>query len=497
MDLTNYVTKKSRTISARFKGIISFLIILLMIVPSISVSAEKSMEYKNSESPWKVYPFRPPGTQICFPNDEGAHDIHQFPIEWWYANFQLIGQTTGQEYGSFVAFYHVQSTVIENQEVRIFSISDISAEKTYTNAQIGTLTASNDHLDLSFKHISDYNENNNLNAYAIANENFMSTNQETNMNIDSMETTMEPLNWDTTESTTQTQNIQKANTISNITGEADMSNNDFLQDDRWFTKTNDQGLIPFQYTLIASGNSQQDRRPMGLAVDMDCIKQPLLVGADGVINFESYDFSYYYSLTRLAVTGVIKVHGITEEVTGYSWIDHQWGNFINQNPPPYGLTMTYEWLSMQFNDNKEIMVGDAWNRKTGEKLDQSYTGGLNLVNSDGSLELLEDYTITQLAFWNDTQDNRFFSAAWHITETSKAIDLTITPVYFNQVIRIKENCKLFQQFIEELLPSACFWEGVCSVSGFINGISVNGKAYIELTHSYESVDKIDLPLFKR
>jgi predicted secreted hydrolase len=317
------------------------------------------------------------------------------------------------------------------------------------------------------------------------------------MNIDSMETTMEPLNWDTTESTTQTQNIQKANTISNITGEADMSNNDFLQDDRWFTKTNDQGLIPFQYTLIASGNSQQDRRPMGLAVDMDCIKQPLLVGADGVINFESYDFSYYYSLTRLAVTGVIKVHGITEEVTGYSWIDHQWGNFINQNPPPYGLTMTYEWLSMQFNDNKEIMVGDAWNRKTGEKLDQSYTGGLNLVNSDGSLELLEDYTITQLAFWNDTQDNRFFSAAWHITETSKAIDLTITPVYFNQVIRIKENCKLFQQFIEELLPSACFWEGVCSVSGFINGISVNGKAYIELTHSYESVDKIDLPLFKR
>jgi predicted secreted hydrolase len=186
------------------------------------------------------------------------------------------------------------------------------------------------------------------------------------------------------------------------------------------------------------------------------------------------------------------LHGIVEEVNGYAWIDHQWGNFFDKNQPPYGLALTYEWFSLQLDDNREIMVADTWDRVTGEKNDQSFTGGMNMLNSDGTSELLEDYTITPQASWNDTIDNRFYSSKWHITEESKSIDLIVTPVFLDQVMRVKESYPLLQQLLEELFPGACFWEGICTVSGTINGLSVSGKAYVELTHCCDNGDNTDL-----
>jgi len=264
-----------------------------------------------------------------------------------------------------------------------------------------------------------------------------------------------------------------------------------VQNDHWYTKTNGLDLLPFQYTLIIGGDSQQDHQPMQLSVDMDCQKPPLIVGGNGLMNLGNYGFSFYYCLTKLAVIGSITVHGITEEVIGYAWIDHQWGNFGNQHPPPYGLPLTYEWFSIKLNDNREIMVGDIWDRETGEKINLDFSNGLNLLNNNGSLELLEDYTITPLSFWNDSRDCRVFADKWHIIESSKLINLIITPTFLDQVMRFKENYPLLQQFIQERFPGGCLWEGVCTVSGTINNIPVNGKAYVELTHSYDYVDNTD------
>jgi predicted secreted hydrolase len=296
------------------------------------------------------------------------------------------------------------------------------------------------------------------------------------------------MNQNTPITTTQSDTIQKTIAIVSNNGNDRYNTEELLQYDHWCTKINGQDLLPFQYTLVVGGDSQQDSKPMKLAVDMDCLKQPLIVGGDGFLDLGRYGFSFYYSLTKLAVTGSIIVHGIAEEVTGYAWIDHQWGNFFDKNQPPYGLALTYEWFSIQLDDNREIMVADTWDRVTGEKNDQSFTGGMNMLNSDGSSELLEDYTITPQASWNDTIDHRFYSSKWHITETSKSIDLIVTPVFLDQVMRVKENYPLLQRLLEELFPGACFWEGICTASGTINGFSISGKAYVELTHYYDDGD---------
>lgn len=467
---------------------VAILLVIVMVVPSFQVQAEVTQDDDQQENYWKHYPYQPPGTEIIFPTDEGTHNTADAPIEWWYANFHLTGRTTGHEYGSFVAFYKIKTPVVEQKEVRIFSISDLASETTYNNVQIGTLTASSDHLDLSFEYITNYDieekqTNSEDETEALGPEYQEQTNAH---NID---ITMQSTNENVKANTTCLDMIQGMDLIENYELDNQDHTHELIQSDQWFTKSNDIGLLPFQYTLKVNGNAQQDSRLMELAVDMDCVKKPLIVGGDGIIDYGYDDFSYYYSLTKLTTTGSISVHGISEEVIGYGWIDHQWGNFVNQNPPPWGLTMTYEWFSINLDNSHEIVVADMWDRETGEKMVQSFTDGLNIINNDGSSQLLIDYSITPLSFWNDTNDEHMYSSKWHLTESTESIDLIITPIFHKQMMRFKENYPLVQQILEKLFPGACFWEGVCSVTGTINNIPVNGNSYVELTHYYENPEK--------
>jgi predicted secreted hydrolase len=335
---------------------------------------------------WEEYPYRPPGTSIEFPSDEGKHNpVTTFPIEWWYANFHLIGESTGTEYGAFVAFFKVPP-------MRLFSIVDLGQEMNYTNSKlVGVLTADQYKLDLYF--------------------------------VDEL-------------------------------GDPDY----------WRDKTFCEGFNPpFHYRLDVDGEAKEDGKTMKLDVFMLSSKAPMMVGGDGLVEIGD-GWSYYYSHTKVEVTGKITVHGRTEEVTGFAWIDHQWGNFVA------GETVTWEWFSIKLDDLREIMVADVW---VDGQLQGSFSDGLNLFNDDCSLTLLDEYTITPFAFWVDPVSERRFATKWRIKEESKGINLNVTADFDNQVMRLNPG----------LIFPVCFWEGTCSVTGTIEGMQVSGRAYAELTHS--------------
>jgi len=457
-----------RIFKNELKIITLFSIVFILFIPTTLVFAGVG-NHGLPEYIWKRYPYHPPGTDITFPYDEGVHDVSDFPIEWWYANFNLTGQLTGNRYGSFVAFYEV-GVPGGTLEVRLLSISDIAEVTTYTNVEKGDLIGSDDHLNLTFEYRKG------LDSYPYE---FSPDDKQMDCSqFDHGEISKGALHHDT----------QKGISCSpDITDYIKENPVGVIQKDHWYTKTNDSGLIPFQYHMTIGGDSHQDSQPMELSVDMDCFKRPLMASGDGKIDLPEDTYSFYYSLTRLNVTGTITVHNLTEEVSGEAWIDHQWGDFISMEPP--GLTCTYEWFSIKLDDNREIMVGDVWNR-TGAKLNQSFSNGLNLLNSDGSLELIEDYTITQLEYWNWTSGShhRQFASKWNMVELSKPINLTITPIYPDQVMCIADAYPLLKEWLLELLPAAAFWEGACAINGTIAGVPVTGNAYVELTHSYDEDD---------
>lgn len=261
-------------------------------------------------------------------------------------------------------------------------------------------------------------------------------------------------------------------------GELKLTLNGLSNKDYFYTKRMAGNPVPFQYKLIANGiDREQNNQVMRLDVDMHCLKPPMIAGGDGLVDIGN-GWSYYYSQTKIKVSGSITVHGTTEDVTGYAWIDHQWGNF-NLFPRE---RVSWEWFSIKLDDFREIAVGDTWWDNTGERCG-NFSDGLNLINANNVQEVLVDYTITPLDFWTDPISKRKFASKWRLTEPTKPIDLTINVDFNNQMMPTIGNTSTMK-FIARIFPYSSFWEGYCSVSGTIGGVSVSGKAYAELIHSW-------------
>jgi predicted secreted hydrolase len=332
---------------------------------------------------WEIYQYNPAGSTIVFPTDEGRHDTSvDFPVEWWYANFHLTGDS-GKEYGAFICFF-------KNPNGRLLAISDVEQKQNYTSTvPAAPLNTSTTELDITY--------------------------------------TDEP-----------------------------------TSPDRWYNITENSNMVPFQYKLIADGVAAEDSQAIKLDLNMRSLKAPMMAGGDGLVTIGA-GWSYYYSHTKMDVSGSLQVHGITENVTGYAWIDHQWGAFRIDE------THRWEWFSIKLDDLREIMVGNLW---IDGQLQGDYAGGLNLLNADCSLELLGNHTITTLAHWIDPETDRVYSQKWRIQQASNNTDLIVTAAYNEQLIPTGPGF---------ILPGS-FWEGVCLVSGTIGGSPVNGKAYVEVTH---------------
>src|SRR5205823_5119535 len=72
-------------------------------------------------------------------------------------------------------------------------------------------------------------------------------------------------------------------------------------------------------------------------------KAPVLHNGNGLITYGLAGFSYYYSRTRMAVTGTLQDHGQPLQVTGQAWMDHQWGDFLTL------AKSGWDWFSIQLN----------------------------------------------------------------------------------------------------------------------------------------------------
>ena len=111
-------------------------------------------------------------------------------------------------------------------------------------------------------------------------------------------------------------------------------------------------------------------------------KGPILHGDQGYSQKgpEAGQASYYYSLTRMLAKGQITIGDQTIEVTGESWMDHEWSTSalsIEQNG--------WDWFSLQFDDGTELMMFQI--RRTDGSIDP-YSSG-TLIAVDGTTKHLD------------------------------------------------------------------------------------------------------------
>lgn len=168
--------------------------------------------------------------------------------------------------------------------------------------------------------------------------------------------------------------------------------------------------------------------------------------------------SYYVSLPRLATGGTITLNGRTFNVTGLSWMDHEWSTSARGSDQ-----VGWDWFSIQLDDETELMLFRL--RRADGRAD-AFSGG-TLIAADGSTRSLgpDDLSIRVTGQWRSPATGAAYPAGWELSVPAAGLWLTLTPWLADQ----------------EMALSYAYWEGAVRVAGTRHGQPVAGNGYVELT----------------
>ncbi|MGZ8373379.1 MAG: lipocalin-like domain-containing protein [Nitrospira sp.] len=172
--------------------------------------------------------------------------------------------------------------------------------------------------------------------------------------------------------------------------------------------------------------------------------------------------SHYYSFTRLATTGSLTIDGEQFEVTGLTWMDHEFGS-AELGTDQVG----WDWFSIQLEDDTELMLYRMRRKDGSSDLASSGTA----VSPDGRARHLEvtDFQIESTATWASPESKATYPSRWKLTVPLLDLVLDVTPLLADQELRTSRSTKV------------SYWEGAVAVTGTKQGKPVKGQGYVELT----------------
>ncbi len=173
--------------------------------------------------------------------------------------------------------------------------------------------------------------------------------------------------------------------------------------------------------------------------------------------------SHYYSLTRMPTRGVVTLDGRAVEVTGLSWMDHEFGTSFLE-PEQIG----WDWFSIQLEDGRDLMIFRL--RRADGSVDPRSSG--TLVEPDGTtvpITLASGFRLEPGRSWTSPASRGRYPTVWNVRVPGSALDLTVTAVVDNQELHTVQSA------------GVTYWEGAVDVAGSSRGRPVKGRGYLEMT----------------
>jgi len=211
----------------------------------------------------------------------------------------------------------------------------------------------------------------------------------------------------------------------------------------------------------------------GIDLTLDEGKAPVIHGINGISQkgAQAGNASHYYSLTRMPTRGSITVDGERFEVTGDSWMDHEFGTSFLE-PGQRG----WDWLSMQLSDGRELMLYQL--RRDDGSRDPRSSG--TLVGTDGKTTHLavNQFTLTPGRATFKSKNGAVYPIEWAISVPGEKLDLKVTTPLDDQELALERS------------TGVAYWEGAIDVSGSSSGKPVAGAGYLEMTGYFGSLGRV-------
>lgn len=214
---------------------------------------------------------------------------------------------------------------------------------------------------------------------------------------------------------------------------------------------------------VATLQAIDDR--FSFSLRFESAKSPVIHGENGVSQkgASAGQASHYISYTRLRTTGAITVDGKTVQVSGLSWMDHEF--FSNSLG---GDQTGWDWLSLQFADNTELMLY-RFRRKDGS-LDRFSSGTFIDARGNATHLAFSDFTLTPLGeTWTSRASHATYPMAWKIE---------IPRLFFTGTVSTRLKS---QELSGKTSLAPTYWEGAIRVTGERDKAPIQGIGYLEMT----------------
>ena len=199
---------------------------------------------------------------------------------------------------------------------------------------------------------------------------------------------------------------------------------------------------------------------LGLELNLAADELPVLNGEAGLDRKgpEPGNASYYYSLPRLATTGVLDIEGREVAVQGNAWMDREWSTSALGDD-----IAGWDWFGLRLSDGGSLMF---YRLRRHDGTADAFSGGM-LVDQTGRGRRLarDDVELTPIDYWTSALRGTRYPIAWRLKVPSAELMLELRPYVPNQ----------------ELNLSVRYWEGAVRGSGTGSaGSNLTADGYLEL-----------------
>ena len=205
-------------------------------------------------------------------------------------------------------------------------------------------------------------------------------------------------------------------------------------------------------------------RSFGVDLRLEPGKGPTLHGENGLSRKgpSAGNASQYYSMTRMPTTGRVRLDGEWIDVTGASWMDHEFGTTFLE-PGQVG----WDWFSLQLDDGADLMV---FQLRRGDGRPDEHSAG-TWVDARGSASPLDrdDVRLVPGRRWTSPASGAAYPVEWRVELPGRQVVLDVAAVLDAQELDTAAS------------TGVTYWEGAVTVTGRAGGRQVRGRGYLEMT----------------